>query len=853
MGMNVFLLMVLLIIGLLPEVSLATRAFPEEIKKMVVETKSQVLIHTGKLSIIVDKSPYRLRVEDCQRKILMESTDGPESVPIYYVIGKDDAKQLFGYRQDAEIEVTRHSVQKVIDFYEGDSSCIFICSTNDRLRSRFVEIRITLLDESTFEFRAQVKGVQRPCKDVFKFGTSYCSPQEERYFGMGKPNERSQHRGYALSTWINEGALGVGKYRELVERLAPMWRNLKKAPYLDDMVDPMLSENPTLLAPGTASHWTYPFFISNRGYGYLLKMSEPAWFDFASKKHNVLNIEALSDLIDFVFFYGPEPMKIVQAQARFSGLQPLAPLWAFAPWMSRDVYNNMAEVYEDKDKMREYDIPCSIIVIDSPWDVHYHDYEFNPVQFPHPKEMIDNLHAAGYKVILWHTSFMNSNAKYFKEGMEKGFYVKTPLGTLYPVWWWKSLPLSTDPMSADALYGAIVDLSNPDAVAWWQSLVQKALDYGIDGFKDDGGEYVPQNSELMEGSGLKMHNVYPDFYNSAVFKLCSENRKEFVVDPRAGYSGTQRWCNVMWAGDQSSDWDKGDGFPTVIVGGVALGMCGVPFYGHDIGGYTDYTSGPLTLELFIRWAQFGSLSPIMQIHSMRNIKPWSFGDDGVRLYRKFAKLHTQLVPYTYTFAKLANSTGVPIIRHPFLVHPEDPAALNDSFSYYYGDSLFVAPFYEPGGRRAIYFPKGSMYIDWFTGERHAGGTTVEYACELDRMPLFVLEGSIIPLFHPEVDTLAPVSSGIEGDSETVTAGLGSDLMLRIYPGKGESRFSLYDGSVITARANGKDLSLWVTSETKRNIEFEVFGEYRLVKLNDKAVDVAISDGKTYFSFGFSSF
>ncbi len=301
----------------------------------------------------------------------------------------------------------------------------------------------------------------------------------------------------------------------------------------------------------------------------------------------------------------------------------------------------------------------------------------------------------------------------------------------------------------------------------------------------------------------------------------------------------------MWAGDQSSDWDKGDGFPTVIIGGIALRMCGVPFYGHDVGGYTDTTSAPLTLELFIRWSQFGALSPIMQIYSMRNITPWSFGDDGVRLYREFAKLHTQLVPYTYTMAKIANSTGMPIIRHPFLVHPEDPRTSSDSFSYYYGNSFFVAPFYEPGGERAIYFPEGENYIDWFTGELYEGGTSIGYSCDLERMPLFVLEGSIIPMFHPDVDTLAPVSVEI-GVEEIVTADLDPDLLVRMYPKSGKvDGFTLYDGARITSYAEGGELDILVRA--KRGIDFEVFGEYD-VTVNGRRIEVRIANGKTFFTW-----
>jgi len=301
-----------------------------------------------------------------------------------------------------------------------------------------------------------------------------------------------------------------------------------------------------------------------------------------------------------------------------------------------------------------------------------------------------------------------------------------------------------------------------------------------------------------------------------------EPRPERVEGPhgillaRSAWDGSQAY-SAIWAGDQSSDFNLATGLASAIIAGQSAGLSGFPFWASDIGGYF----GTPTDELFIRWAQFGAFSPIMQTHGLGKREPWAFAPETLAIYRRYAQLHMDLLPYIYTAARRAVETGLPIMRALALEFPQDagvwgapsiaqhsgrdratvaerveaPAAPSIAqhsgrdlaeHEYCFGDRLLVAPVYWGGERvRLAYLPAGA-WRDFWTGAAYAGGQTVRLAAGLDTIPVLARAGSLIPLLDPSADTCLPT----ENPALRVA---GDDLRLWIYGGA-DGAFELHDGT-----------------------------------------------------------
>jgi sulfoquinovosidase len=192
--------------------------------------------------------------------------------------------------------------------------------------------------------------------------------------------------------------------------------------------------------------------------------------------------------------------------------------------------------------------------------------------------------------------------------------------------------------------------------------------------------------------------------------------------------------------------------------GVNAGLSGIPFWGSDVSGYTCQNDPPADKEVFLRWAAFGALSPIMEVENacsgtMAGPKwnVWSDADT-TKVYGDYARLHTRLFPYLYAAAKEATLTGFPLMRHPFLVHPKSPEAYAVDGDYYLGPALYVAPVVRRGATtRDVWLPPG-RWIDWFSLEPLASGT-VTRTVPLDTMALFLKSGQLVPLLDPSIQTL----------------------------------------------------------------------------------------------------
>jgi alpha-glucosidase (family GH31 glycosyl hydrolase) len=429
---------------------------------------------------------------------------------------------------------------------------------------------------------------------------------------------------------------------------------------------------------------------------------------------------------------------------------PLTPRWAYEPWVWEDEENNAAAAIALIDGYRSRDIPVGVIIIDSPWQTNYNTFEMDP-SYGDPHKLMADLRDRNVRAIFWATGFINTwsndgpgrtEAPHYREARERGFLVD---GGQTVRW--------------DKGDGAAVDFFNPDAVAWWYAHMDKAWAYGIDGWKVDAPEgNLPDI--VQTAAGPKTNREYGTEYYRAFYRYVAQRNPNAIITARP-YDGGTIYAPVDanpagWVGDQNPDWGP-RGIEEALDNILASAELGYSMLGSDIGGYRP---GERFNRLFVRWAQLGALSPLMENGGRGEHRPWLVGDIVEAPYRYFAKLHHQLVPYFYGLGVEAHEGGPPIIRD----------ADREERHYRLGEDLFVAPMVNREASRRVDLPDGARWYDyWDDSEPIPGGTSLEYDVPLERSPLFVRGGAIIPM---------QVSDGVTGHGSTASAGA---LTLVLYP------------------------------------------------------------------------
>lgn len=529
------------------------------------------------------------------------------------------------------------------------------------------------------------------------------------------------------------------------------------------------------------SYIPIPFYLSSAGYGFHLDTDVRALIRLATPDDPaIVAIRNAAPRLRFTVIPGPTPAAILRRYTALAGRPALPPAWVFGPWKSRNWQaEDQTTVAEDVDKQRQLDLPATVKLIDARWEATYHTFAFDRCKYPDPKAMIGHLRRQGYRLVLWVSPWLIDDgdpAGPYRFCAEHGFLIKDGWGQAY------LHRLGNSP----TFFGSCFDFTHPAAVAWWQAQIRRLVAMGVSGFKTDFGEQVPEDAVFWDGrTGAELHNSFPRLYNRLTYEAMAAALAERdgpegsdapgVLLARSGWHGSQG-LSAIWAGDQTADFAPASGLPSAIIAGQSAALSGFPFWGSDIGGYF----GVPTEEAFIRWAQFGAFSPIMQIHGAGPREPWLLSAEGLEIYRRFAKVHIELFPYLYTCAHEAASTGLPILRALALEFPADPGIWSAicEHEYCFGRELLVAPVYDAfDGYRLLYLPRG-QWRDFWTGEAVEGGRVVRHPAALPQLPVFARAGAILPRLDPTPHTLPPPTP---------------DLRLDIYPGA-DGRFILFDGT-----------------------------------------------------------
>lgn len=447
----------------------------------------------------------------------------------------------------------------------------------------------------------------------------------------------------------------------------------------------------------------------------------------------------------------------VAAYTGLTGRHELPPEWALGFQQCRYSYFPDTRVIEVAETLRRHEVPADVIYL----DIHYMDgyrvFTWDRKRFPDPAAMTARLRELGFRVVTIVDPGVKADPEYpvFSEGAAGDLFLQEPTGGPYigTVW----------PGTA-----AFPDFTSAATREWWAAQHRHLFDVGIAGVWNDMNEpadfsgddvYRPDftvpdrvvaRNDGHPASMARLHNAYGVAMNRATrdaFRTQRPEERGFVLT-RAGYAGVQR-AAAVWTGDNHSWWEHIGLLQPMLLN---LGLSGVAFAGGDVGGF-QLNASP---ELYARWIAAASLTPFFRAHSALDTvdhEPWSFGDDVLAISRRWVGLRYRLMPYIYTLFEAATRTGAPVMRPLVWEYPEDERVHNRADSYLLGSALLVAPVGTPGAQgRAVYLPAGVWY-DFWTGERiiagdpsrpAAGGTIVAIDAPLDRMPLFVRGGSIVP-------------------------------------------------------------------------------------------------------------
>ena len=485
---------------------------------------------------------------------------------------------------------------------------------------------------------------------------------------------------------------------------------------------------------GTSSEQAYknvPFYLTNRGYGVLVNHPGHVSYEIGSEAVERVQFSVAGESLEYFIIYGPTPKQILERYTALTGRPAHVPAWTYGLWLSTSftAKYDAATVYSFVDAMAERDLPLSVFHFDCFWmrEFNWCDFTWDPRTFPDPEGMLARLHEKDVHICVWINPYIGQRSPLFAKAQAAGYLLKRPNGDVWQSDLWQAGM-------------GLVDFTNPDATAWYQSELRRLLDQGVDAFKTDFGERIPLDVEYFDGSSPeRMHNYYTQLYNQAVFDVLKEARGEgqAVLFSRSATVGGQQ-LPVHWGGDSTSTYES---MAETLRGGLSLALSGFAFWSHDIGGF-EGTPDP---GVFKRWTAFGLLSSHSRFHGSSSYRvPWAFDDEAVDVTRKFTKLKLALMPYLYAAGLQATATGTPVLRPMQLEFGDDPATGYLDRQYMLGADLLVAPVFTADGSVEFYLPAGT-WTSFFTGETVTGPRWRRETHGFDSIPLYVRDGAVVAI------------------------------------------------------------------------------------------------------------
>ncbi len=479
-----------------------------------------------------------------------------------------------------------------------------------------------------------------------------------------------------------------------------------------------------------------PFISSLNGYAIYFDDTYRGHFDLGQLNPLKFSYTAYGGELSYFFIASPTIPQQLEKYTWLTGRQPLPPRWALGYIQSKYGYRNSTEAAQMIQTMRQDKIPCDAIILDLYWFKNMGDLSWDLSNWSDPALMMKNFLSEGIKTIAITEPYLTENSSNYSYAGTNGYFAKNQNGTPYLInsWW------------SCGCTASLLDLTNPAVQNWWWSKYPTFMDTLMAGLWTDLGE--PENDDASMqfylGSRDKIHNIYDFLWAKTLFngfKQYRPNQRIFNLT-RSGYAGIQRYGVIVWSGDVGKSFG---GLAVQVPMLLDMGMSGIAYHNSDIGGFTNGTTNS---ELYTRWMEYGTFCPITRAHGydgIQNTEPWTFDSTTLSTSRKYIQLRYKLLPYIYTMAYENYETGMPLARPLLFDDPSDPKLFNESSSYFWGDNFIVSPVVAAGqATKSIYLPKG-IWIDYWNHQQYPGNQTITISTPLDKLPLFVKAGSIIPM------------------------------------------------------------------------------------------------------------
>jgi len=505
-----------------------------------------------------------------------------------------------------------------------------------------------------------------------------------------------------------------------------------------------------------------PLLISSRGYALMWNTAALTYVD--NRFPSELSFSAIAGhSIDYYFMYGPEMDTIVHQYRSMTGHTPMLPKWAYGFFQSKDRYESLDEILSIARRYRNEHIPLDAIVQDWFWWKTEGDPDFNTNYHDVPKDL-DTLHKENVHTMISVWGLLDPASETFKtlEGKDlliAGAHVYDPSSQEARDVYWNRLPGKLLAQGWDAFW---LDSAEPEE--FWPHM----------------GDAILRNKHVAIGNGAEYTNVFPLLHTLGVqehWKQTTDRKRVFLLT-RSAFLGQQRVGATVWSGDvYTSYWALSRQVPA----GLNFALSGYPYWTTDIGGYWPAFPGvieqPAYQELYARWFEFGTFCPIFRTHGHRpNNELWTYDKVEPTLIR-YDKLRYRLMPYIYSLAWKVTSEDYTIQRPLVMDFRTDEKTWNIGDEFMFGPAILVSPVLKADvTQRSVYLPPSPTWYDFWTGESISGGQEVEAEAPLDRLPLYVRAGSILPM-GPEI--------------EYAEQNPGGPIELRIYRGA-DGDFKLYE-------------------------------------------------------------
>lgn len=558
------------------------------------------------------------------------------------------------------------------------------------------------------------------CDGINRFWIRVNSDKEEKCYGCGEQMSYLNLRGRNFPIWTSEPGVGRDKSTYIT------WRSDVENKAGGDYYN---------------TNFPQPTFVSTNHYYLHVDSTAYADFNFKNEAFHELQIWEVPKQIRIES--APNFIELLGKMTSFFGRQPELPEWIYNGLII-GVQGGNERSFGLLDKTLEKDIKVSGIWcqdwcgkrITSFGKRLQWDWKFNTEMYPNLPEKIKEIkESKNVKFLGYVNPYLVNDGALYAEGKEKGYFATKEDGSDYLV-------------DFGEFYCGVVDLTNPEAYEWFKNIIKEyTINIGIDGWMADFGEYLPTDDiKLFSGkSPMIEHNHWPALWAKCNYDAVVESGKlgEAMYFMRAGATGTQKYCTLLWAGDQSVDFSIHDGLASVICGALSAGMTGCGLSHSDIGGYTSLFDNTRNKELFLRWAEMAMFTPVMRTHE-GNRPDTNFqyydDEDTMEQLARLVDVYTMLAPYTKDLVKENSESGIPVQRPLFIHYEDDKKSYDIQYEYLFGRDVLVAPVYlENKDTWKVYLPE-DKWVHFWTGEEFNGGE-IEVEAKIGYTPAFYRKGS----------------------------------------------------------------------------------------------------------------